>query len=52
MPELIRSHNFKLSNAFPISRELLSRCVSIPISVNMNIENFMKIKNILLKILK
>ena len=47
MPELINRNGKDLTNAFPISLELLNRSVSLPISVNM-IEKFpQKIKNAL-----
>ena len=39
MPELVNRNGKDLTNAFPISLELLNRSVSLPISVNM-IENF------------
>lgn len=35
MPELVAAHNGELANAFPQSREILSRAVSIPVSVNL-----------------
>jgi len=35
MPELLKSHDYDLVNAFPKSRALLSRSVSIPIGVKM-----------------
>jgi len=37
MPELVASHGGQLSIAFPKSRQLLKRCVSIPINVKMDI---------------
>jgi 8-amino-3,8-dideoxy-alpha-D-manno-octulosonate transaminase len=36
MPELVKSHHYKLSDAFPRSHALLSRAISIPVSVNMS----------------
>ena len=35
MPQLVESHNKDLTNAFPKSRDLLKKCVSIPIFFNM-----------------
>lgn len=35
MPELVAAHAGNLSNAFPRSRELLERAVSLPVMVNM-----------------
>lgn len=35
MPQLIESHDKDLTNAFPKSRDLLKKCVSIPIFFNM-----------------
>jgi dTDP-4-amino-4,6-dideoxygalactose transaminase len=35
MPELVAAHGGNLSNAFPRSRGLLERAVSLPVMVNM-----------------
>lgn len=35
MPELVFSHSGNLENAFPLSRQLLDRAVSLPVFVNM-----------------
>lgn len=40
MPELASSHGNDLANAFPFSRNLLKRSVSIPINVKMESEKF------------
>jgi 8-amino-3,8-dideoxy-alpha-D-manno-octulosonate transaminase len=40
MPELVSSHGNNLSNAFPFSRNLLKRCISIPINVKMESKKF------------
>lgn len=40
MPELVASHGNDLQNAFPVSRNLLERSVSIPINVKMDNEKF------------
>jgi 8-amino-3,8-dideoxy-alpha-D-manno-octulosonate transaminase len=44
MPELVTAHNGDLDNAFPVSRKLLKKAVSIPIFVKMNEEVPGKIK--------
>jgi len=52
MPELIKRNGEDLTNAFPISLDLLNRSVSLPIAINM-IEDFpLKIKNALISVLK
>ena len=52
MPELIKRNGEDLTNAFPISLDLLSRSVSLPIAINM-VEDFpLKIKNALISVLK
>lgn len=35
MPELVASHGGDLANAFPLSRQLLGRAISLPVFVNM-----------------
>lgn len=35
MPELVKSHNGDLQTAFAVSNEILSRAVSLPISINL-----------------
>jgi 8-amino-3,8-dideoxy-alpha-D-manno-octulosonate transaminase len=52
MPELVSAHGGDLKNAFPQSRSLLSRAVSIPIFVNMENDIPKKIKLSLLNVLK
>lgn len=50
MPELVNSHN-DIENAFPASRELLQRSVSIPITVKMKDDIPIKIKEALKEVL-
>ena len=50
MPELVRRNGKELNTAFPRSREVLNRSVSLPIAINM-VDNFQnKIKNALIKV--
>jgi 8-amino-3,8-dideoxy-alpha-D-manno-octulosonate transaminase len=51
MPELVTSHGDDLENAFPFSRNLLKRSVSIPINVNMGAEKFDMINEAITKAL-
>jgi 8-amino-3,8-dideoxy-alpha-D-manno-octulosonate transaminase len=52
MPELINRNGKDLSKAFPISFELLSRSVSIPIAVNMPNNFGKKVRDVLISVLK
>ena len=51
MNELVFSHGNNLKNAFPLSRNLLKRSVSIPINVKMDSEKFNMIKEAIKKAL-
>ncbi len=51
MPELVAAHGNKLTEAFPKSRALLRRAVSIPIMVNMHPEIALQIKSALSQVL-
>jgi 8-amino-3,8-dideoxy-alpha-D-manno-octulosonate transaminase len=49
MPELVASHGNDLCNAFPLSRNLLKRSVSIPINVKMESQKIYKIEEAIKK---
>ena len=51
MPELVKSHKGKLNNAFPKSRNLLRKCVSIPIFCKMELSLPKQIKKSLEKVI-